>query len=413
MSSNNDAYNSDELEAPDWLNKQFLQEVLMQYSKDPSLKLTDVQISPASAKGDHYASVMFRTSVEYLTQKGKFSKSLIIKTMPEMEGNKKEFLGDSPIFQTEIAMYTEVLPKFEAILREAGEETTFCTRCVYHSLEPRQVMIFEDLVPQGYEVIRNRNLTLDELRCALRKLAKWHAVSQKLLQEQPNIFDRLKYDITTLPNFFEQDFVTKALPTFIDMIGQVESLKDYRKYFEPMRQNIIKRWADIIREYRENRQENSYYVLCHGDFHVRNLMYKLDDCMLIDFQMSYVGSMVNDLLYAKYMLFAAEERLNNSDELISHYFDTFLATLSKIGYKGEKHSLVELRRQMFDRRFSDYMLLTLLLPLSYSMRQNKDPGDILQSEELRVNIYYNKDYQKELEYLLPRMLQLGYFELPE
>lgn len=58
-------------------------------------------------------------------------------------------------------------------------------------------------------------------------------------------------------------------------------------------------------------------------------------------------------------------------------------------------------------------MLTLFLPVSYSMRQNKDPGEIIQSEEGRVNIYYNKEYQKELEYLLPRMLHLGYFELPE
>lgn len=86
--------------------------------------MTDSEISPASARGDHY-DVMFRVHVEYSIQKRKFSKSLIIKTTPEAEGHKKEFLADSKIFQTEIAMFTQVLPKFRAILREAGRRLNF------------------------------------------------------------------------------------------------------------------------------------------------------------------------------------------------------------------------------------------------------------------------------------------------
>lgn len=324
----------------------------MSHFKEPSLTLSALKISPASAKGDHYASVMFRANVEYSSQKRNYSKSLIIKTMPELDGHKKEFVSDSKIFQTEIEMYTEVLPRFEAILRAAGEEIKFCAVCVYYSLQPRQVMIFEDLLPQGYQVIRNRNATLDELRSVLSKLAKWHAVSFKLLREQPEIFDKLQYDVTTMPNFLEMDVMTSALPNFINMLSQMDSLKTYRKYFEPMRENIIKRWQGVIREYRENRQANAYYVLCHGDFHIRNMMFKDNDCMLIDFQMSYVGSIANDLQYAKYMLFSADERKDKCDELLYHYFDTLTKTLSKIGYQGETPSLIELRKQIFDRRCS-------------------------------------------------------------
>lgn len=56
-----------------------------------------------SVKGDHYASVMFRVAVEYKTQAdNKASKSLIIKTMPELEDFKKEQLDESHIFQTGI-----------------------------------------------------------------------------------------------------------------------------------------------------------------------------------------------------------------------------------------------------------------------------------------------------------------------
>ncbi|EDX14401.1 GD21208 [Drosophila simulans] len=142
-------FNADELEAPAWLNAQFITDVLRTYEKCPDLQVTDLKITPASAQGDHYASVMFRTTAEYTTSMGKFCKPLIIKTMPEQEGHKKDMLSDSHFFSTEIKAYTTALPEFERILREAGDGTKLFVPCVYHSLEPRQVIIFEDLVPQG------------------------------------------------------------------------------------------------------------------------------------------------------------------------------------------------------------------------------------------------------------------------
>lgn len=362
MAANNATYNSDELDAPEWLSAQFMKEILDQHLKIPHLKVIEVKFSPASVKGDHYASVMFRAAVKYETPKSKdsYTISLIIKTMPEEEGLKKEMLGESHIFETEIAMYTEVLPKFEKILREAGDETAFCTPCIYHSLKPRQVMVFEDLLPKGYSVLR-RNANLEELQAALTKLAKWHAVSFKLLKEQPKQFGHLKYDLTTVPNMLEQDFMTKSLGHFIDMLGKEASLKPFQKYFEPMRGKIIQRYVDVVREYRDNRQENSYYVVCHGDFHLRNMMFKGLDCMLLDFQMSHVGSMTNDVIYAIYMLFDGEIQRNNTDELIFGYFQAFLSTLKNIGYRDKLPNLIEFRRQMFQNRYLGKFFRNLLL----------------------------------------------------
>lgn len=350
--STNQNYNPDELEALEWLNTPFFTEVLIQYENAPDLKLNDLKLSPASAQGDHYASVMFRATVEYSTVKGNIFKSLIVKTMSEQGGLKKRLVDDSHIFQTEIAMYTEVLPKFEAILRDAGDECTLFVPCIYHSLKPRKVIIFEDLVPQGYQVIRNRSATLDELRSALEKLAKWHAVSHKLLKEQPELFEELQYNISTLPNFLNQSFITNALPNFIYMLDESERLKKYKHYFEAMRGNLIQKWADTLGEHRKSPHENSYYVLCHGDFHIRNLMFKNSSCMLLDFQLSHVGPLANDFLYAMYMLFSAEDRGERRDELISYYLEVCANTLKKIGYRGIAPSFDEFQRQMIDKRYN-------------------------------------------------------------
>ncbi|KAM8705884.1 hypothetical protein ACLKA7_010219 [Drosophila subpalustris] len=410
MSPNNDNFNQDELNAPDWMNEQFLKEILNRHFNDPNVGVVNVQISPASAKGDHYASVMFRAKVEYSTQKGKFSKSLIIKTMPEVDSDKSEVLGDSPMFATEIKMYTEVLPKFEEILNEAGDEITFCARCIYHSLEPRQVMVFEDLVPQGYDVIRKRPATLKEIKASLEKLAKWHAVSYKLLKEKSGLFDKLQYDVTTIPNILEQEFLTSGFPNFLNVLESVDDLREYKKYFEPLKDIITKRWVEIVREYRNNPKDDAYYVLCHGDFHLKNMMYKGNDVMLLDFQFSHLGTMTYDMLYAVYMLLGPEDRLNNSDELIYYYFTNFTRTLSSIGYQGEMPSLVDYRKQLFDRKYLEIFLLTTFMPTFKHMLKGEDLAEFISDAEKRRQLYSEKEYQEELKCLLPRLLHLGYFE---
>ncbi|SPP84313.1 Hypothetical predicted protein [Drosophila guanche] len=185
MSGNTDSetFNTDELVAPEWLNVEFITKVLSEHEQAVELKVTDMRFSPASAKGDHSASIMFRAKVEYTTRKGASTKSLIIKTMPEQEGHKKEMLNESPIFKTETGMYSTVLPEFERILREAGDYDKLYVDCIYHSLKPRQVMIFEDLVEMGYLVIRDREVSLEEVRSVYSKLAKFHVASMKVQQE--------------------------------------------------------------------------------------------------------------------------------------------------------------------------------------------------------------------------------------
>lgn len=79
-------------------------------------------------KGDHYASVMFRCKVEYrfagdCGSADTKQRSLIIKTLPTEDGMKREMLTETKVFETEIGMYSETLPKIEQILSECGEPT--------------------------------------------------------------------------------------------------------------------------------------------------------------------------------------------------------------------------------------------------------------------------------------------------
>ncbi|XP_039493393.1 uncharacterized protein LOC120452967 [Drosophila santomea] len=411
-------FNDDELEAPTWLNPLFIEKILSTYEDAPELKVIDLKITPASAQGDHYASVMFRTTAEYTTSKGKFSKPLIIKTMPEQEGHKKDMLSESHLFETEIGMYCQVLPEFEKILQEAGDHTKLFVPCIYHSLEPRKVMIFEDLVPQGYYVIRDRPVAQEELKTTFTKLAKWHAVSMKFINEQPDFLKKYKYGLFDMPNIQNDPFITTGMQSFIEMLDRLPELRRYKPHFEKIKDSYLERLQADLREYHENRRSDAYYVLCHGDFHLRNMMFKNnketgahEDTMLVDFQISNLCSITIDLTYSIYMLMEPEQRREMGKDLINHYFTELVATLKKIGYKGEMPTQAKLWEQMHRNKYYDFFLLSTFLPLILAIKSNSfKMKDLIQDPEIRPKTYFLDTYVKDVSKLLPKFEQLGYFK---
>ncbi|XP_034131569.1 uncharacterized protein LOC117585914 [Drosophila guanche] len=420
MSGNTDSetFNTDELVAPEWLNAQFITKVLIEHEQASELKVTDMRFSPASAKGDHYASIMFRAKVEYTTRKGASTKSLIIKTMPEQEGHKKEMLNESPIFKTETGMYSTVLPEFERILREAGDYDKLYVDCIYHSLKPRQVMIFEDLVEMGYLVIRDREVSLEEVRSVYSKLAKFHAASMKLQQEQPAILKGYTNGTFDKRKSLEQGFIRTGMTFFVELLEKEPELRKYKEYFENIKGDLVQQLMEEWAQRRQNPQPDPYNVLCHGDFHLRNMMFKhnkatgtFEDCMLLDYQMCNISPLTVDLIYSVYMLLEPQQRRDHWEDLLKYYFSVLVGTLKKVGYKGEMPTEAGLWKRFHQRKNFHFFLLSTFLPLMYAVREKGiDVVELLQNEEKRKTTSFIEGYVKDVKILLPRWEQYGYFK---
>ncbi|KAH8330969.1 hypothetical protein KR067_009619 [Drosophila pandora] len=409
-----DQFNADELLPPRWLNADFIGDILREYEKSPELKVTELKISPATAQGDHYASIMFRTLVEYSSSKGKHSKPLIVKTMPEQEGHKKDMLSDSHMFATEIGMYCHVLPEFERVLREAGDNAKLHAVCIYHSLEPREVMIFEDLVPQGYSVVRNRPVNESELKLVFAKLAKWHAVSMKLLNERPDFLKEFKYGVFDLPTFDSDPFITTGMASFIEMLDATPDLKKYKPHFEKVLDYYLKKTEEELKEYSTNRQSDAYYVLCHGDFHLRNMMFKdtgtLKDAMLVDFQFCNLTPIFVDLTYSIYMLMEPEQRASLGHDLINYYLTNLVDTLQKIGFRGQMPTQDKLWREIHKGKYYHFFMISTLLPLMVAVKSNSlKIHDLLQDADIRKKSYQLDIYVNDVRRILAKYEELGYF----
>lgn len=56
---------SNYLPIPQWLNQNFLEKSIRKHSKKDSVYLQNFTIVPATAKGENFASIMFRVKVNY------------------------------------------------------------------------------------------------------------------------------------------------------------------------------------------------------------------------------------------------------------------------------------------------------------------------------------------------------------
>lgn len=183
-------YNEDELVSPDWMNKEFFEKVLRYHEKDSVLVVSDYQIAPASKKGDHFASVMYRININYRSSKSDKPKniSIILKTEPYIEGVKMDLVKKVNLFDCEIKMYSETLPEIQKLINMTGDNRILHPSLIYHAWDPAPLIIFEDVSPQGYETCKDFGVNYDLSKLAFHRLGQIHAASM-VLHENVSTFN--------------------------------------------------------------------------------------------------------------------------------------------------------------------------------------------------------------------------------
>ncbi|XP_037822894.1 uncharacterized protein LOC119611402 [Lucilia sericata] len=417
-------YNEDELVAPSWINQEFFETVLQKYENNEDIKINNLDISPASMKGDHYASIMFRCKLNYSIANCSESKhkSFVLKTLPD-EGNKA-MLQQSKVFETEISMYTEALPKIEKILAECGEPTKLAAEIIYHSQQPRKVIIFEDLCETGYDTLRTRYLTQEELHMIYRKVAKLHAVSFMLGQSEEDHVSVTKYEegIFSSSAIMEMDFMSGGIFKFIEMLSQHKELKVYLDKVKAMQPDMHARCKALYNAYKLNKTQKEIFVLNHGDFHMKNLMFKFnseqqaEDLIMVDYQICCFAPLSIDLIYSQYMMMSPEFRLRRN-EFMQYYFTEFIRVLKKINYEGELPKYSDFQIANLRYRHFALFLLSTFLPLNHVVQsatedelKDMNISEYIENTDTIASTYGHPGYIKELQQLLPSLLIEGYLD---
>ncbi|KFB41645.1 AGAP003762-PA-like protein [Anopheles sinensis] len=340
-------YNPDELVAPSWLNDEFFRDVMRQVNHDPTIELvSECALRPGTKLGEHYASVMFRTSIKYVSKKSNVEQSInvIMKTTPEADGIKKELLEDNKLFDTEIRMYSKILPEMARLLKGVGEEYKY-PRYIYGALKPHSIVILEDISHQGW-IMGDFIDTIDEMKPIIKNIAMFHAASVVMESKDSNfstenyfsMADKLmSFDLLLNKGFDDLKYLTVTYPEFARFAKPLDHFRqDLRKVLESA--------------YKPSRTFQN--VLNHGDFQCKNMLHQIDrdgrhtDTILLDYQICCWTSPAIDL-YSMFDIITTQELKNTCrNELIYLYHQEYSELLKRLGFEGNIPTLLEIQIEL-------------------------------------------------------------------
>ncbi|KAJ9585243.1 hypothetical protein L9F63_002943 [Diploptera punctata] len=324
------------MDAP-WMKKSNLEEWL----KTPVL---EVMLKDAQLNGDNYLSSMYRMRVK--TKQGE--KALIVKCRLQNTDAADAF-EETSIFKKEAEMYWNTLPKLEKLLTLAnqGEIEPLAPQCIYSC---KDFLVMEDLSVDGYKMLeRYQGLNLEQCLTVMRTLARFHAASVVLHEQDPQSME--EYDLS----FFVETSLLQGWTTYFQgminmLIEEMESwpAAQWKPYIEKLRhvqKDFMERLLQCV-----HRDNSDFNVLIHGDLWTNNILFRGDAARFIDFQLVHYSSPALDL-----RLFLAtspnmDVRINHSDRLIQEYHSILCSTLTALGSK-KFITLEELYQMYRDKGF--------------------------------------------------------------
>lgn len=293
---------SSQTNVPDWLSKKFISKILQKHFTGKSeIQVERLDIGSLGGNGDSYASLMFRVVVHFSSDNHRHDKrmmNVVVKTLPLFEmALEKLGSGNYNVQNKEMEMYLNLLPKMKELLVKAGECPNFAPVC-YGIEKHFDVIVLEDLSETKYVVAdRFQQLNFEHVILGLKKLARFHAASAFMYQENPRLFDLFRSGFFTRETDVFHVMFESLCDAFNDEIETWEGFEYYAMKMKNVRKNLIK-----FAQRAFDCDADDFLVLNHGDLWATNLMFNYNqhgrpvDVKLIDFQFSHIGSPALDLI---------------------------------------------------------------------------------------------------------------------
>lgn len=215
------------------------------------------------------------------------------------------------------------------------------SRLVYYSTDPI-VLVFEDLTQENFNM-HYLPLKMDSLKIVINKIAKYHAISMVVANS-----DR-KDLVNGYQNIFDAEKMRNVFSSMIEqgktLGGKVKEWPNMKKIgvkIETHMEQLFKQFADSYK--RQNTW--GFNVLNHGDFHIRNMMFKKDDqgnitdVTFLDYQIPTYHSPGFDLAYMLNCIADGEIRMKRF-EMLKCYHSELVKYLTKFEFDGHVPSIID------------------------------------------------------------------------
>lgn len=300
-----------------------------------------------------------------------------------------------------------------------GLRTTFVStnriilfyRLVYSQQKPF-VLMFDDLTVEQFQVVYDP-LDFETLKMIIDKIGKYHALSAVLLQNGH-----------TQVTQFEAGITSAMMDMFMPMATHLQNISKILQTwegFEKIGEKLFKIAPKLAVNFfnGDKTQNDRFFVLCHGDFHIRNLMFKkskegeLSDAIFLDFQMPVYFSPAMDLIGLLNTMGNAEVRLR-SDEVIKRYHEQLTLSLNLFGYSGKVPSVIDIQIEML--KISPYHVFSSLLAIPMFTIKGVELSELFNVSEDSAAVigikkaYYDPEIIADLKPLIRSFYYRGVFD---
>lgn len=291
--------NSEEI--PAWLSEIYFQNILQQEHCDNSVKVNYLKVQQCGGEGESYVGKMFRVGAYYTAEKSSETvqfKSFIVKTMSDHKIAAESLGKDNYNVQfKEMEMYQRIAPEMRRVLESINEDADIIPLAAAVDYE-HEVFVLEDLVEKNFVMAdRLKGLDMSHLLMALRKLARMHAASVILHENDSSIFKNHDKGIFSRKTDVFNVMFDSLCELFVDEVATWEGYEYYAEKLLKVKPKMIENAHKCF-----DCDDGDFRVLTHGDIWTNNMMFKynddgdLVDCTLIDFQFTSYASPAIDLL---------------------------------------------------------------------------------------------------------------------
>ncbi|XP_035891000.1 uncharacterized protein LOC118502656 [Anopheles stephensi] len=403
-------------DAPEWLNDKYVEKMLRCAFKDTSIKVRQLDIYYAVPKGNNFASIIFRIGVTYHSkQQYEITRTFIVKGMIT-EGIAGEKLRQYDVQRKEMDVYQFVIPELKLMMKSIGEPGELYPTALIVDRK-REAIIFKDLAPEGYRMVdRTQGMDMVHMKMAIKLMAKMHAGSLKLQQQQPTIFKPYNMSIVTRESDAFYPMFVHIFEALVDEVGKWGSEWEY---YHAKLQQLAPNFVEYSQRVIDNDPaSDDLCVFVQGDLWVNNFLYRYDaqgkpiDAVLLDFQYCYYGSPMIDFCYLYYTSARDDIRQSCFDELLQYYYYELTGFAGRLQYAGKLPTLYQFLQQAYRKMF--YAVYSTFIALPVQMNENTENADfdaLMCSDERAHNfkrmVVANVKYHAILRGLLPQFDRKG------
>lgn len=180
-------------------------------------------------------------------------------------------MADQPYFRVEGRIYKEILPQMQQLLNNIGDTEVLAPGLVHYSDNP-QILIFKDMATDNFEMSRTP-IDFAGASMVAEKLGKFHALSYFMVEElgdkQVETFVEGMFNEQNMSMWQgSEDYFTVLAELLAEWDGSMGKIGDKLNAIKP---EFLKRMLQL---YQRQPKGQGINVLNHGDFHIRNLLFR-------------------------------------------------------------------------------------------------------------------------------------------